>query len=73
MDNIDKIVISLEGSEELEEADRDYLPKEEVAKVQNILSAMEAAEGIGMPFGTCMRVAGVYQEIKAFLAEKEVR
>ena len=73
MDNIDKIVISLEGSEELEEADRDYLTKEEVAKVQNILSAMEAAEGIGMPFGTCMRVAEVYQEIKAFLAEIEVR
>ena len=73
MDNIDKIVISLEGSEELEEADRDYLTKEEVVKVQNILSAMEAAEGIGMPFGTCVRVAGVYQEIKAFLAEKEVR
>ena len=73
MDNIDKIVISLEGSEELEEADRDYLTKEEVVKVQNILSAMEAAEGIGMPFGTCMRVAEVYQEIKAFLAEIEVR
>lgn len=73
MEEIDKIVISLEGSKELEEADRDYLTKEEVVKVQNILSAMEAAEGIGMPYDTCMRVAGVYQEIKAFLAEIEVR
>ena len=69
----DKIVFELVGTPKLEEADRDYLTKEEATKVQNILNAIEASEGIGMPYGTCKRVAAIYQEIKAFLAEKEVR